>query len=242
LKKSYDNKLGEYKIFIVNCNRCNKLFEVIEREKQFPLKEKYYCSRHCANSKIVSKELKEKISNSAKISEKVINANKKRRKYKERYCLECNKLFYNHNKYSFCNVNCKKAYTLKHKNPIKPKSENENYYVYRRKCNFIFALNNFPNEFDFSLIQKYGWYKPKNKGDNLNGVSRDHMISVKYGYDNNISPKIISHPANCKLMIHNDNVRKYISNDFSLKELKKRIHQWNKKYKNIMNEKYSWLI
>lgn len=239
-KNRINKKLGELKKFKVNCNRCNKEFYVTEREKQFPLKERYYCSRHCANTKPMTNEQKEKISNSAKTSEKVKIEAQKRRKYKERICLECGKIFYNHNKCSFCNVECKKKFTIKNKTHFQIK--NENYYVYRRKCNFLFALNCFPDEFDFSLINKFGWYKPKNKGNNLGGVSRDHMISVKYGYENNISPKIISHPANCKLMVHNDNIRKYISNDFNMEMLQRRIDDWNIKYKDIMKEKYSWLM
>ena len=92
-------------------------------------------------------------------------------------------------------------------------------------------MNTYPNEFDFSLIEKNGWYKAKNHGDNLNGVSRDHMYSIMEGFRNNIDPDIISHPANCKLLLHNDNVSKSDNCSITIDELKKRINEWENKYK-----------
>ena len=101
---------------------------------------------------------------------------------------------------------------------------------YRADCTFKFNLSDFPDEFDFSLIEAYGWYKPKNRGNNLNGVSRDHAISVRYGFDNGIPAYHLSHPANCILMKHGDNVAKYTRNSFTYEELLQRIDRWNKKY------------
>jgi len=57
-----NKKLGEFKLFKVKCHKCEKEFEVKEREKLFPKKEKYFCSRSCANSHIVTKEHREKVS------------------------------------------------------------------------------------------------------------------------------------------------------------------------------------
>ncbi len=44
------NKFGEKKSFDVDCKSCSKKFVVVEREKLFPKKTKYFCSRSCANS------------------------------------------------------------------------------------------------------------------------------------------------------------------------------------------------
>lgn len=49
-KRRFDDALGEYKRFIVSCDRCENKFNVTEREHQHPVKEKYFCSRSCANS------------------------------------------------------------------------------------------------------------------------------------------------------------------------------------------------
>ncbi|CAK0751140.1 hypothetical protein CCP3SC1AL1_1830007 [Gammaproteobacteria bacterium] len=97
---------------------------------------------------------------------------------------------------------------------------------YRQLCEFKFNVFHFPNKFDLKLIEEFGWYKAKNRGDNPNGVSRDHMYSVKEGYLNNIDPYIISHPANCMLMKHNDNNKKNINCSISLEELNNKINKW----------------
>ena len=101
---------------------------------------------------------------------------------------------------------------------------------YRADCAFKFNLSDFPEEFDFTLIESYGWYKPKNRGDNLNGISRDHAVSVKYGFDHNLPAVHLGHPANCVLMRHGDNVSKYSKNSMSYEELLNRIDAWDKKY------------
>ena len=80
------------------------------------------------------------------------------------------------------------------------------------------------------MIEKNGWYKASNHGENLSGVSRDHIVSVKYGFKNRILPEIISHPANCQLLVHNDNQAKHDKCLISLEELKIRIQKWNDKY------------
>lgn len=48
-KQSIDT-YGLLKEFSVNCVNCEKNFFVKEREKLFPQKKKYFCSRSCANS------------------------------------------------------------------------------------------------------------------------------------------------------------------------------------------------
>jgi len=56
------------------------------------------------------------------------------------------------------------------------------------------------------------------------------MVSVDYGWRNNIDPSIISHPANCKLLIHSDNFKKGTDCSISLEELQRRIAEWDNKY------------
>lgn len=71
IKTSLDEKrIGKLKEYTVKCNTCSLNFSIIEREKLFPLKEKYFCSRKCANSKENghSEITKSKISVSTSIS------------------------------------------------------------------------------------------------------------------------------------------------------------------------------
>lgn len=85
-------------------------------------------------------------------------------------------------------------------------------------------------------ITLYGWYKPKNAGNNLNGVSRDHIFSRNEGYKELIDPYLISHPANCQLMQHSLNASKSIKCDISLDELKNKINIWTQKYGEYPNK------
>lgn len=102
---------------------------------------------------------------------------------------------------------------------------------YKSQTKFNFSLNDYPHEFDFNLISKYGWYSPSNsRKSNIGGVSRDHMLSVMDGFKLNIDPLLLSHPANCKLMIHSDNIRKHKKSSITLDELLIRILEWDYKY------------
>lgn len=112
------------------------------------------------------------------------------------------------------------------------KNNKEKYYYYAR---FKFNVYHYPEEFDISLINYYGWYtcpgrKRKNQEKNILGVSRDHIISVSYGFANNIDPRIISHPANCRIMLHLENKAKHINCDLTVEQLIEKINAWDKKY------------
>ena len=102
------------------------------------------------------------------------------------------------------------------------------YKDYSRMCKFTFDVEKYPKEFELNLIDDYGWYLNKN---NPNGVSRDHMLSISYGWKKDISPKIIGHPANCQLMLFEDNHEKAWKSSIELSELIYRIEAWDKKYK-----------
>lgn len=65
------------------------------------------------------------------------------------------------------------------------------------------------------------------------GCVRDHKLSVRYGFENNISPLIISHPANCEIVLHSENVRRrFKNNDIqqTLSELIQKINEYTYDY------------
>ena len=99
-----------------------------------------------------------------------------------------------------------------------------NIKTYRAKCKFRFNVHDFPNDFNLNLIKKFGWY---NRHRNKNGVSRDHMYSIKDGYRNKISFLILAHPTNCELVLQKDNRKKYYNSSITIAVLKKRIAIWN---------------
>ena len=131
----------------------------------------------------------------------------------KRKCKYCNEYKIDKNKKIICD-DCRASY----------------YKAYRPSCEFKFDINLYKSEFEMGLIESYGWYSPSNKGNNLNGVSRDHLYSVRDGFVNKIDCGIIKHPANCKLMIHSDNSSKYYNSNITLEELLIRIKNWNEKY------------
>ena len=117
--------------------------------------------------------------------------------------IKCNNCFKNftvnwfQRKRKYCSIKCA-CVVNKKKMKLRNREFKTAYEKYKLECQFNFSLDTYPDEYNFNLINEYGWYKAKNRGDNLGGVSRDHMISVKYGFEHKINPKIISHPANCK--------------------------------------------
>lgn len=49
-QRAVEKRLGKLVEFTVTCHACGENFTVVEREKKFPQKDKYFCSRNCANS------------------------------------------------------------------------------------------------------------------------------------------------------------------------------------------------
>ena len=131
-------------------------------------------------------------------------------------------------KQKFCCLKCSSQYKNLSRRELRSDWKN-----YRADCQFRFNLKDYPNEFDFNLIEKVGWYSPSNKKNNLQGVSRDHMVSCRYGFDNNIPAEQLRHPANCELMIHGQNVSKYTNNSITYEELLQRIKEWDNRYPGI---------
>jgi hypothetical protein len=194
-----------------------------------------FCSRTCANSRTWTEEDKKKKSEIAKNSEKIKLANSNPdKKNKLKKAVEKQKLKGNLN---WSKLHSKESKEKRNKTLIKKREtwlnnlDKEIKTEYRKACQFRFNLKDYPEEFNFELIKEYGWYKAKNKGDNLGGVSRDHMYSISKAYKNKIDPYYISHPANCKLMRHIDNKKKDIMNSITIEELMIRIEEWDKKYK-----------
>lgn len=231
-KKHYDNNPN-------TCPKCNSLIP-------FELKNNKFCSRKCANSRKHTKETNLKRSLKLKKPEmcdisivKCINCSnsfiksKIKKNTKQKACNYCKSIAKTKvDTCQFCETNIRKKggkYCI---------ACSPNISLYRSRAAFKFNVYEFPKEFDLGLIEKYGWYSPngykkRNKTPNLQGVSRDHLYSVLDGFENNIDPKILSHPANCKIMIHNGpngNNSKNRRSEITITELEERIKDWEKKY------------
>lgn len=226
------SKKGELEEFNVACKKCKKFFVVNEWNKLHPQKKNYFCSRNCANSRGQrTEDFKQKIKSKSK--EK---SDKKVRVSTE--CPICGDMII-HVRSKIKNT-CSRICALRNRmtaeqGSLRSTAEQGSLKDYRYLCSFKFSLNEYPEAFDFSLAEKYGWYKAKNRGDNLGGVSRDHIVSVRFGYDKGIDTKIMSHPANCQLLRHNDNVSKSKKCDLTIEELIVKISEWDDRYKNEGN-------
>jgi hypothetical protein len=167
-----------------------------------------FCSKKCSgivSNKNRSRESYQKIQKSVRCPKIKLP-----KPIKQRICVCCGKVdlttgHFQSDKCSFCNDSL----------------------TYRRQCEFKFNLKDYPNEFDFKLLTEHGMFSPQK---NPKGISRDHMVSVQYGKENRIDPKIISHPANCKLMLQGDNTRKQSESSITYEELIERIQVWDNKY------------
>jgi len=62
---------------------------------------------------------------------------------------------------------------------------------------------------------------------NLNGLSRDHRISVSDAKKYNYNPYYISHPCNCELMSMNENNSKNSKSSISYNSLVNEIIKFN---------------
>jgi hypothetical protein len=205
------------------CENCNKEHNGIYGSGRF-------CGIKCSRS-FATKGKRSEINNkvSAKLSNRKLSdqhkknieqANNFNRKDKMiRYCLDCNSIMHcspSDNR-KFCTSNCWVNYTERNK---------ESFLLYRQRCNFNFKFEDYPDKFDLTLVEQCGWYSPSNKGNNLNGVSRDHMLSVREGFELGIDPDVIKHPANCRIIPHRQNQSKREKSSITIEDLLKRIRTW----------------
>lgn len=112
---------------------------------------------------------------------------------------------------------------------INPIEDRDAYDVYCAAASFKHGFKtNCENQ--KALLREYGIFNPRDTGKNTKGCVRDHLLSRRYGFDNNIDPDIISHHANCEIVLHSENVRRSNTNDnqITLEELLERIENWNK--------------
>ena len=123
-------------------------------------------------------------------------------------CKHCGDIFYTREKVRYCPIHA----NLYRKN-------------YKEKYKFTFNIYKYPNLFDLSLIEKYGWYNNKT---NKNGITRDHRISINEAIKNDYDPYYIKHPLNCELMFMYENNKKNINSSMSYLELIRQIEEYEK--------------
>lgn len=200
------NKIKTFKK--CGCDGCNT--QITGKKK--------YCSQSCAaiqNNKSRSSESIEKQKQSFRKARESIHTVPKPPKIKiptVRVCDVCGKREETFSNRGFQSTTCANC---------------ANTNAYRSKCTFKFDIRKFPDEFNIQLIIDHGMFHPVK---NPYGAVKDHLLSIKFGKDNNIDPKIMAHPANCQIILQRDNMKKLSKCHHSLDELLQKIKEWDLKY------------
>lgn len=239
---------SEKKYEIKKCKECDKEISYENRRKSFcdhKCSASYNNKRRVINNKPGVKEKMRELAyanffgNSEQV---IINKKLKEDNYEKSpvFCIKCGiKIPYlSHQKNKnrkFCSVSCARKYKF-----IDESKNKDKFNVYKNLTTFKFNLKDFG--FDFKLVEKHGWYSAKNRGDNVDGVSRDHMFSVKEGFRRLINPLLLAHPANCQLIINRRNQSKCDNCSITMEELIERIKEFDNKYGEYYNEKVEMFI
>ena len=93
--------------------------------------------------------------------------------------------------------------------------ERLNKTIYWEQCQFNLA-GCIESVLGYNDLVSLGMY---HKTKNRDGVVRDHRVSIAYGYENSIDPKIISHPANCRFVPTKKNSSKSRRCEISVEQL-----------------------
>lgn len=104
---------------------------------------------------------------------------------------------------------------------------------------FRFNIFNYPDLFDLDYIKTVGFFCPggRKRKLNLNGLSRDHRVSIHESIQNNYDPYYISHPINCNIIPQTENIKKYTKSSLKYEDLVIMVNDYDKLY-----GKYNYLI
>jgi len=204
----FTNKLKPKQVREARCICCDQLFNLTSYKQKF-------CSKSCAashnNARNPAKS-PSRIKQARTLSQIPREVKPSSPTIKQRTCITCNRVDTIVGKGSFRIKECKFCSSS---------------LTYRQACTFTFDLRKYPNEFDLSLLARFGVFNPKT---NPLGMTRDHRLSIQFGKDNGIDPKIMSHPANCELMTQAQNSKKHSSSSISLPQLLEAIELWEMKH------------
>ncbi|MFA5177753.1 MAG: GIY-YIG nuclease family protein [Candidatus Omnitrophota bacterium] len=191
-----NKRFGVFKSFAVKCHKCGKEFIVNEREKLFPQKEIYYCSKSCANSRIISQETKDKIRkgvNNFLVSfprVKTIKESKTLKKINppkmvKLICKNCGKEF----EVSYCKRDqqfCCRSCVTKWRNTNLGLAKNAGLKSGNNKTNINFLIKSCDNKilnkktFIYSLEYPIGNIRYIGKSDNPKERLKKHIKEAKY--------------------------------------------------------------
>lgn len=214
-KVKRDSQLKRWKEYYAtpkHCLNCNTELDWFHRNSKF-------CCMSCAatfnnlNAPITRKRGKTAIPKIKKIIEKKVKTNIFSGSYSKlaiNKCNHCSISFVNQRRKKYCEK-CKSHYSDNGRVP---------YY-------FKFNIYNHPELFDLSLIEKHGWFSNCKNKSNINGVSRDHKVSVNEAIKNCYNPYYISHLMNCELILHKQNQKKNAKSSINYYDLVRMVDEYD---------------
>jgi hypothetical protein len=193
----------KYLLNPVLCKECNSPLPYVSRHFKF-------CSHSCSAINSNSNRAKQGWSMPADarqaISNKLSLVQGAYTKITHNTCKFCNQIFTTPKTH---NQVCKHCQHLKWNN-------NKDQY------SFKFNVYSYPELFNLELLTQVGWvsFGGKRGGTkNPTGLSRDHRVSVNEAKRFNYDPYYISHPCNCELITHIENMKKKTKSSISYEEL-----------------------
>jgi hypothetical protein len=217
LEKFQQGLVGTYSE-IHNCKECQRLISVDKEFCGFSCRAKHFNEKR-KNSNWKQSDFQKQ---SASDHRKIKSALNKGEIYIAKYtkiscnvCKLCDFYWVSQSKKNICS-DCEKI-DLK---TIQRKKRSE--YL------FNFDVKSYPDLFDLNMVESIGWYSPSKKYNrNLNGLTKDHIISVSDAIKNDYDPYYIKHPMNCKLMRQSDNSRKKTKSSMSYSKLKRLVELYD---------------
>lgn len=113
--------------------------------------------------------------------------------------------------------------------PISMKTDKEIYYSESSWVVKMFDIVDEGNE----LLKEHGVFNAVN---NTKGVVRNHILGRTYGFRHGIFPELLRHPANCRLVLHSENVSKgqrgkgRLDSEITIEDLFNKISDYKKSW------------
>jgi hypothetical protein len=107
--------------------------------------------------------------------------------------------------------------------------------IYYSLASFKFNVRDYPGLLNLELLDKHGWYSAggrSKKAINKDGITRDHMLSIRDGINWNIHPLLLSHPVNCRLISASENSKKNSKSLIQAAQLFESITSFTGKFKS----------
>lgn len=214
--------LEKYQRSLKPCKNCQKLFKPTTGRKTF-------CGHSCSTSFTNRSRGARSEETKKRISKSLIKVNKPKKEAKPK-----NPKKESAGPYSQVFICSCKHCQIKFVSRIKKQycSDHKDFYSAGNKSGYKFTFNvfHYPDLFDIDLLKSVGWFSPGGKAGkwNLNGLSRDHKISVNDAVAKGYDPYYITHPLNCELMPHVKNNKKKTNSSISYEKLKLLVDDYDK--------------